>query len=953
MAAVVGIALLVATLLPLGLVAGVIASTPATAGYRDFDYGLNAGTNRRATGDKPQSKLWFTDGYWWAAMFNPAPTTKWKIYRLDTTTQDWVSTGVTIDDRDQSHGDYLWDETSQKLYVASAHNPSTTTPDDVRIFRFSYNASLNTYTADDLDPSSAVNYVTIPDSAAETVTIARDSTGQLWVTYPHIGSGTDTCGKTPSDIMVATTNGSDATDWNAPFQLPAEGSDRATADDISAVIAFKDGADDAIGVMYSAQGCIASGGDHEYFSVHKDSDVDNTWSAKETANSGIEEVDDHINLKFSPATGRLFAITKTGKDQNANQDLDEINLLERDTSGNWTTHLVSQVRENQTRPQILIDDDHQRVYAFSAATETSDGGEIFIKSATFDQLDADSPSTPAFAPGTGQSFIASASDLLINDPTTTKQVVSHATGVVVLGSDRTTHHYLHNSFPIAVVDTTPPVGSLSINAGAAIATDADVNLSVPATDTQSAVVEVDVGNGAAPPGSFTTLAYADHVPWTLSGGDGTKTVSVRWRDAAGNASGWTSDTIILDTTPPPAGTVEINGGAATVAGSNVTIGLSKPSDTTDITHVRLSNDGSTWTTFNYAATLPWTLTPGDGSRTVHAEWQDGAGHLSPEATDSITVDSTVGAPPAGTVRINAGARATRSTTVKVSISKPAIDVVKVRLASTAAGISSATWVSYSTPKLRTLGGSDGIKRVYVQWRDSQGFNSPIASDSILLDRVRPHAHAPHASFALNRIVGATVPTQISWSASDSLSGVRRYTLYRSVNGGTWKVIPLPTPTTRSIVLGLSRTASYRFAVKATDWAGNVSLRAVGPLLHVRLTQENSSAIHYTGTWRSTTSSSYLGTHDRYSTVKGSKAVYRLYGRAAAIVSAVGPTRGSMQIYVNGVLKQTISLYSPVTRTKRIVARLTWTSLNFRTITIRVVGTAGHPRVDLDAILVLR
>jgi hypothetical protein len=61
----------------------------------------------------------------------------------------------------------------------------------------------------------------------------------------------------------------------------------------------------------------------------------------------------------------------------------------------------------------------------------------------------------------------------------------------------------------------------------------------------------------------------------------------------------------------------------------------------------------------------------------------------------------------------------------------------------------------------------------------------------------------------------------------------------------------------------------------------------------------------------------------------------------------------MQIYVNGVLKQTISLYSPVTRTKRIVARLTWTSLNFRTITIRVVGTAGHPRVDLDAILVLR
>jgi hypothetical protein len=33
--------------------------------------------------------------------------------------------------------------------------------------------------------------------------------------------------------------------------------------------------------------------------------------------------------------------------------------------------------------------------------------------------------------------------------------------------------------------------------------------------------------------------------------------------------------------------------------------------------------------------------------------------------------------------------------------------------------------------------------------------------------------------------------------------------------------------------------------------------------------------------------------------------------------------------------------------------VTWSSLNYRTVTIRVVGTTGHPRVDLDAILLLR
>jgi hypothetical protein len=122
---------------------------------------------------------------------------------------------------------------------------------------------------------------------------------------------------------------------------------------------------------------------------------------------------------------------------------------------------------------------------------------------------------------------------------------------------------------------------------------------------------------------------------------------------------------------------------------------------------------------------------------------------------------------------------------------------------------------------------------------------------------------------------------------------------------------------------------------------------------VRVTQENSSAIHYKGTWHTVSSSGYLGGHARYSTDAGAKATYRVYGRAAAIVGTLGPTRGKMQIYVNGSLKQTIDLYRASVGTRRIVAKLTWSSLNFRTITIRVVGTSGHPRVDLDAILALR
>jgi len=45
-------------------------------------------------------------------------------------------------------------------------------------------------------------------------------------------------------------------------------------------------------------------------------------------------------------------------------------------------------------------------------------------------------------------------------------------------------------------------------------------------------------------------AYSTGKAWTLTGGDGAKTVYVQYRDGAGNASGNFTDTIILDTIPP-------------------------------------------------------------------------------------------------------------------------------------------------------------------------------------------------------------------------------------------------------------------------------------------------------------------------------------------------------------------------------------------------------------------
>ena len=52
---------------------------PPGAGYVDFFYGLNAGPKSNTpTESKPESKLWWNDGFWWASMYN-ATTTHYHI----------------------------------------------------------------------------------------------------------------------------------------------------------------------------------------------------------------------------------------------------------------------------------------------------------------------------------------------------------------------------------------------------------------------------------------------------------------------------------------------------------------------------------------------------------------------------------------------------------------------------------------------------------------------------------------------------------------------------------------------------------------------------------------------------------------------------------------------------------------------------------------------------------
>jgi hypothetical protein len=129
---------------------------------------------------------------------------------------------------------------------------------------------------------------------------------------------------------------------------------------------------------------------------------------------------------------------------------------------------------------------------------------------------------------------------------------------------------------------------------------------------------------------------------TVKGGSGGA------KDAAGNPLAtdrvWSFRTAAPPDTTPPNGTVVIDANAPFTKDTLVTLTLNAtdPSPGTGVDSMRFSDDGDArWTDWeSYAAgNREWDLTVGDGTKTVHVEYKDGAGNIK-RVEDSIELDTT-------------------------------------------------------------------------------------------------------------------------------------------------------------------------------------------------------------------------------------------------------------------------------------------------------------------------
>ena len=111
---------------------------------------------------------------------------------------------------------------------------------------------------------------------------------------------------------------------------------------------------------------------------------------------------------------------------------------------------------------------------------------------------------------------------------------------------------------------------------------------------------------------------------------------------------------------------------------------------------------------------------------------------------------------------------------------------------------------------------------------------------------------------------------------------------------------------------------------------------------------------YAGTWAISNSSSYSGGSVRYASTAGKSVTFTATNaRSIGFVTTKTASRGSFKVYVDGVYRGKISAYSSTAKFRQLVYQFSWATPGTHKIKIYVVGTAGHPRVDIDAFVVLR
>jgi hypothetical protein len=459
------------------------AQTPlGISGYLDFAYQGWVGHDSpdNPTGEKPQSKLWWHDGFWWGSLYSTAAG-EFRIHRLNWGTQTWEDTGVPIDDRETSKADAV--SFGKTLYILSHHvvladgKTTSNAAKFARLYRYTYDSNTQLYSLDAGFPA------TVNEDEAEHMVLARDSAGHLWVSWVSRAETADIedggTGRVYQVYVTYSSNG--GTSWSAPF-VPNVGDPTATIvdrGDVATIVAFSN----QVGIMWN------SGIDNSLHFANRTGGANNPadpWTREDIIVPSVPEgADDHISMQSLQVTGSGVVVGAIKTNAQTSDPIPVIQsligIVVRDpATGDFVFREYSRNSDKDTRPIVVIDQADRavttddKVYVFVTGKEG--GSKICYKSLAI--------TSPVTAMGNfeqkdcGTSLIEDNIYKFINDATAQRNNVDKYTGIVVLASGTTTTTATFGNYVHGVLGNPPPVVTARLPISAQLNVPVDTSITV-------------------------------------------------------------------------------------------------------------------------------------------------------------------------------------------------------------------------------------------------------------------------------------------------------------------------------------------------------------------------------------------------------------------------------------------------------------------------------------------
>src|ERR1017187_2173404 len=503
--------------------------------------------------------------------------------------------------------------------------------------------------------------------------------------------------------------------------------------------------------------------------------------------------------------------------------------------------------------------------------------------------------------------------------------------------------------------TSGPIVSLSGSPNPALSDSDNVLFSAHGTTDNSCAIKsysFDFGDGYSTTSTYAFAYHYFHVPATSK--SESFPVSLTVRDKCGNASSRSMAEVVDEDTPPAAHLTVSHGS------SNRYSVFANASDTTENAESVpyefdfYWGDGSETTTYFPTEFAPHKYALA-GTFDVSVQVLDYAG-VQGSASANVVVPSSPQAAAPSNVQAVAG-----NTTADISWSKPLSGGTpqSFTVAATPSGPNTTVGGHASQATVTGLvNGNTYSFTVTANYNGATAMSQP--SNPVMPSPIGPTIVTPaHWKLIEPSVVGTSatnLPLTITvlWSGRAGSTPICSYALQRSLDNEPWTNVALPSPNVTAVTDTIPTSlVRVRYQVQATDCAGIVSSWVQSPEFGYQLFEENNTKFAYTGSWTRISCASCAGGFAETTTESHATAILTLNAAYnLGLVFEVGPSLGSVRILQDGRLVDVVSTFASTVGYRYLLFKTGWQTFGYHTVQVINLGTAGHPGVVLDGVVVL-